>query len=572
MDGVKTRFNIILYGVLIYLSFAFFMISYSQDVSATLYDGTEAAVSIIFHHAETNQLDAINAEMTDMHSIIAVIAERVGNSGYMTQQQLLDLQNQGSEISSHSETHDIIDSTTSPEKLYYETVQSKIDLENMGLDVYGFIPPRNIVTDESFELIQQNYEWTEFFSPITYRPKYVTPEVLEYSKATYGLYHLPAWGVGNGDTLRNFDDVKTQLDYAIENKLWIAFNFHSITTGSGTYEISPSIFHEIMQYVRTQRDAGNLIVITMAEGVGLSDPSLIPPKTTAFPPGGTYGTTQQVTLTANEDATIYYTIDGTTPDTSSTVYTNPITISETTTLQFFAVDIDGNEESVKTQVYTIVDLPTAPIAFDNSNNIVCSSNPCSLPITVASGSNRMIMVVSTEEGNLNPIQSIDISGGASQGILVGTQQVGSGSVEQNVEMWRIMESDISDGANTITVHFTSTPSDAGVSLMSFSGVSQQPEEAKASNTVTSNASISTQITTLTDGSLIVSAVGHGQTDTLYISHGPDQVERHNFVIPSAGHAVTTEIKYSAGSDVQSHTLSSSANRQAQYVASFASAN
>ena len=109
--------------------------------------------------------------------------------------------------------------------------------ENMGLDVYGFIPPRNIVTDESFILIQENYEWTEFFSPITYRPKYVSPEVLEYSKDTYGLYHLPAWGVGNGDTLNNFDDVKTQIDYAIANKYWIAFNFHHIVDGSGTYDI-----------------------------------------------------------------------------------------------------------------------------------------------------------------------------------------------------------------------------------------------------------------------------------------------------------------------------------------------
>ena len=564
--------SIIFHSVIIFLVFAILIMPFSMQAFAILYDGTEAAVSIILHHAETNQLDAINTEMTDMPSIIAVVAERVGNSGYMTQQELLDLQSQGHEISSHSESHDIIDSSTSPEKLYYETVQSKIDLENMGLDVYGFIAPRNIMTDESFVLIQQNYEWTEFFSPITYRPKYVSPEVLDYSKDTYGLYHLPAWGVGNGDTLNNFQDVKTQIDYAIANKYWIAFNFHHIVDGSGTYDISPAIFHEIIDYVRAQRDAGNLDVITMAEGVGLSNPSLIPPTTTASPSGGTYSSSQLVTLTANEVATIYYTTDGSPPTTSSPVYSGPILISSDITLQFFAVDTDGNEESVKTEVYTIVDLPTAPITFDNSNNTICSSNPCSLPITIASGSDRMIIVVSTEEGKFNPINSIDISGGTGQGILVGTKQIGSGSTEQNVEMWRIMESDISNGANTITVHFTSTPSDAGVSLVSFSGVAQQPEESKASNVVTSNSQISTQITTLTDGSLIVSAVGHGQTNALYSSHGPDQIERHNFVIPSAGHGVTTEIKFSAGSDVQSHTLSSSANRQAQFVASFAPAS
>jgi len=58
----------------------------------------------------------------------------------------------------------------------------------------------------------------------------------------------------------------------------------------------------------------------------------------------------------------------------------------------------------------------------------------------------------------------------------------------------------------------------------------------------------------------------------YTSHGFDQIERHSFAIPSAWHAVTTEIKASAGFDNQFHGLDSSANRQAQIVASFAPAN
>ena len=94
----------------------------------------------------------------------------------------------------------------------------------------------------------------------------------------------------------------------------------------------------VIEYVRAQRDAGNLNVITMAEGVGLSDPSLIPPKTTAFPSGGTYSSAQLVTLTTNEVATIYFTTDGSTPTTLSPVYSSPILVSDDTTLQFFAVD------------------------------------------------------------------------------------------------------------------------------------------------------------------------------------------------------------------------------------------
>jgi hypothetical protein len=77
------------------------------------------------------------------------------------------------------------------------------------------------------------------------------------------------------------------------------------------------------------------------------------PVTTATPAGGTYNLTQIVTLSANKPATIYYTTDGTTPTTSSAVYSAPLTISVNTTLHYFAKDQAGNIETVKTQAYTI---------------------------------------------------------------------------------------------------------------------------------------------------------------------------------------------------------------------------
>ena len=81
----------------------------------------------------------------------------------------------------------------------------------------------------------------------------------------------------------------------------------------------------------------------------------MPPTTSATPSGGKYTTAQLVTLSANEPATIYYTIDGTTPTTSSMMYSSPVSIP--TTLKFFAVDAAGNIESIHTQVYTIVSYP-----------------------------------------------------------------------------------------------------------------------------------------------------------------------------------------------------------------------
>jgi hypothetical protein len=78
----------------------------------------------------------------------------------------------------------------------------------------------------------------------------------------------------------------------------------------------------------------------------------VPPVTNASPAGGTYTSAQTVTLTANETATIYYTLDGSTPTTMSPVYTGPLTISANTTLQYFAMDLAGNPEGVNARTYS----------------------------------------------------------------------------------------------------------------------------------------------------------------------------------------------------------------------------
>jgi len=82
-----------------------------------------------------------------------------------------------------------------------------------------------------------------------------------------------------------------------------------------------------------------------------------PPTTTASPAGGTYSTSQSVTLSCTDVGSgcdkIYYTTDGSTPTTSSPVYSSPISISVTTALKFFARDLAGNIEAVKSQTYTI---------------------------------------------------------------------------------------------------------------------------------------------------------------------------------------------------------------------------
>jgi hypothetical protein len=72
------------------------------------------------------------------------------------------------------------------------------------------------------------------------------------------------------------------------------------------------------------------------------------------PKEGTYRRAQTVSIEdATSGATIYYTTDGTTPTTSSPVYSAPISVSATETLKAMATVSGDVESAVKTAVYTI---------------------------------------------------------------------------------------------------------------------------------------------------------------------------------------------------------------------------
>jgi hypothetical protein len=86
------------------------------------------------------------------------------------------------------------------------------------------------------------------------------------------------------------------------------------------------------------------------------------PETAARPKGGTFGAPVTVALVANEPATIYYTTNGTDPVISPAkiTYAGPVFIPATTTLKYYAADLAGHNEAVKTTVYIINDT-TPPV-------------------------------------------------------------------------------------------------------------------------------------------------------------------------------------------------------------------
>jgi hypothetical protein len=85
-----------------------------------------------------------------------------------------------------------------------------------------------------------------------------------------------------------------------------------------------------------------------------NEPDTTPPTTTVYPdPTLSHDAGTQFWLEVDESCTTYYTLDGSTPTTASTIFTEPFVLDVDTTIKYFSVDLAGNTESVKTTAIDI---------------------------------------------------------------------------------------------------------------------------------------------------------------------------------------------------------------------------
>ena len=115
------------------------------------------------------------------------------------------------------------------------------------------------------------------------------------------------------------------------------------TYGTETFDIDQTT----MQFVMPEGDVTVNATFTVQETV--STP-------TFTPAAGSYLAAQNVTiLCSTEDASIYYTLDGTDPTTASTAYTEPIVIATTTTVKAIAVKAGLNNSEIASAEYVIIE-------------------------------------------------------------------------------------------------------------------------------------------------------------------------------------------------------------------------
>jgi hypothetical protein len=109
------------------------------------------------------------------------------------------------------------------------------------------------------------------------------------------------------------------------------------------------------------------------------------PTPTFSVPAGTYNATQTVAFAdAASKATIFYTTDGSAPTTNSSVYSGPIVVSSTETLEAMAEASGYSNSGVASATYTIEVLPS---------DFSVLVSPASLTVTAGQSGTASISVI-----------------------------------------------------------------------------------------------------------------------------------------------------------------------------------
>ena len=191
----------------------------------------------------------------------------------------------------------------------------------------------------------------------------------QYTTVTLSPITLTAFGGGNCG--KYYDSNHTWRIYSSQNGgVTVTTTSGSITEVSSDPSVPFTISNGSASFTATNQTEFSSISVTYESSLFTFATSPICMEQVATPTfspaAGSFDSPQNVTISCStEDATIYYTTDGTTPTTSSTTYSSAIAVSSTTTIKAIAVKEGMSNSAVATATYTIT--PPCTITFNVGN-------------------------------------------------------------------------------------------------------------------------------------------------------------------------------------------------------------
>lgn len=156
------------------------------------------------------------ADQYNVPFAFGAVVDWIGQPGYLTLSQLLQLQSEGHEIASHSVTHTYDDDYAT---LKHEIVDSKHLLENLGLKIDNYIYPAGVTTETHRKLAKEVYA-----SAVGTITGINTMPIKQYNthRVALGSY----FDVVDGVDTSTLDYYKSKVDEAIDSNGWLIFKIH----------------------------------------------------------------------------------------------------------------------------------------------------------------------------------------------------------------------------------------------------------------------------------------------------------------------------------------------------------
>jgi peptidoglycan/xylan/chitin deacetylase (PgdA/CDA1 family) len=184
---------------------------------------------------------------------------------------------------------------------------------------------------------------------------------------------------------------------------WVALVLHRVCSGcgdDGAPSIAPSTLDNLLTWLAPRVSRGT-VVKTVSQVISGDEgrPTTAVTCNGAACASGWYGGGVSVALTSSDVgsgvAKVRYTLDGSEPTVSSTTYTGPIGVSETTTVKYRAWDNAGNVEATRSQFVRVDTVGPA-------TEIACNGAPCT--IAPYSGSVNVSLSATDAESGLAAIR------------------------------------------------------------------------------------------------------------------------------------------------------------------------
>ncbi|MBT9333387.1 chitobiase/beta-hexosaminidase C-terminal domain-containing protein [Paracidobacterium acidisoli] len=202
-------------------------------------------------------------------------------------------------------------------------------------------------------------------------------------------------------------------------------------------------------------DSGN----TRIRAVGAGSAPAAPALPTFLPPAGAYLSAQTVTISdSTSGAAIYYTTNGTTPSSSSTQYTGPISVSSTETIEAIAAAGPASS-AVATATYTVGTAPAfSPVSGTYTSAQVVSITSTDVGATIHYTTDGTIPTASSTQytgpitvSATETLKAIAIVGTASSSVSTATYTINL--PPPSTAVITVQGSEASGDANVITVSF-----------------------------------------------------------------------------------------------------------------------